>query len=137
LAALERNPMGVRRNISSGSKYEPIIGFSRAVRIGNIIAVSGTAPIGDDGKVLGPGDAYLQTKRCIEIAAAALHAAGSSLDSVIRSRVMLKNIADWEKAAKAHGEAFGAVRPASTFMEVAKLIDPTWLVEIEFDAVVE
>src|SRR5262245_45668081 len=129
--------MPARQNVSSGSKYEPIIGFSRAVRIGNLIAVSGTAPIGLDGKVFGPGDAYLQTKRCIEIAAAALQKAGGSLENVIRSRVMLKNIGDWELAAKAHGEAFGSIRPACTFVQVAGLIDPAWLVEMEFDAVVD
>ena len=126
-----------RQNISSGSKFEPVIGFSRAVRVGNTIAVSGTAPIAADGKVAGPGDAYLQTKRCIEIAAGALEKAGASLNNVVRTRVMLTNIKDWEKAAKAHGEAFAAIRPACTFVQVAALIDPAWLVEMEFEAVVE
>jgi enamine deaminase RidA (YjgF/YER057c/UK114 family) len=128
--------MAKRENISSGSKYEPTIGFSRAVKVGQMIAVSGTAPIGADGKVAGPGDAYLQTKRCIEIAAAALEKAGASLKDVVRSRVMLTNIKDWEAAAKAHGEAFGEIRPACTFVQIAGLIDPAWLVEMEFDAVV-
>lgn len=126
--------MSKRENISSGSKYEPTIGFSRAVKVGNLIAVSGTAPI-KDGKVAGD-DAYTQTKRCIEIAAEALAKAGASLDNVIRTRVMLTNIKDWELAAKAHGEAFGVIRPACTFVQVAGLIDPAWLVEMEFDAAV-
>lgn len=127
--------MATRQNISSGSKYEPTIGFSRAVKVGNLIAVSGTAPIGADGKVAGPGDAYLQTRRCIEIAAAALEKAGASLKDVVRTRVLLTNIRDWESAAKAHGEAFGDIRPAATFVQVAAMIDPAWLVEMEFDAV--
>lgn len=126
--------MSKRENISSGSKYEPTIGFSRAVKVGNIIAISGTAPI-KDGKVAGD-DAYTQTKRCIEIAAESLAKAGASLDNIVRTRVMLTNIKDWEAAAKAHGEAFGAIRPACTFVQVAGLIDPAWLVEMEFDAVV-
>jgi len=128
--------MAKRENISSGSKYEPTIGFSRAVKVGTHIAVSGTAPIGADGKVAGPGDAYAQTKRCIEIAKAALEKAGASLKDVTRSRVMLTNIKDWEAAAKAHGEAFGEIRPACTFVQIAGLIDPAWLVEMEFDAAV-
>jgi len=128
--------MSTRENISSGSKYEPTIGFSRAVKVGQFIAVSGTAPIGADGKVAGPGDAYVQTRRCIEIAAAALEKAGSSLQHVVRSRVLLTNIKDWEAAAKAHDEAFGSIRPACTFVQVAGLIDPDWLVEMEFDAIV-
>lgn len=126
--------MSKRENISSGSKYEPTIGFSRAVKVGNIIAISGTAPI-KDGKVAGD-DAYTQTKRCIEIAAESLAKAGATLENIVRTRVMLTNIKDWEAAAKAHGEAFGVIRPACTFVQVAGLIDPAWLVEMEFDAVV-
>ena len=128
--------MAKRENISSGSKYEPTIGFSRAVKVGDFIAVSGTAPIGVDGKVAGVGDAYAQTKRCIEIAAGALEKAGASLKDVVRTRLFLTNIKDWEAAAKAHGEAFGEIRPACTFAQVAGLIDPAWLVEMEFDAIV-
>ena len=128
--------MPQRLNVSSGSKFEPIIGLSRSVRVGNHISVSGTAPIGADGKVAGPGDAYLQTRRCIEIAAGALEKAGASLKDVVRSRVMLTNIKDWEAAAKAHGEFFGEIRPACTFVQIAALIDPAWLVEMEFDAIV-
>ncbi|MCE9591635.1 MAG: RidA family protein [Planctomycetes bacterium] len=126
--------MSKRENISSGSKYEPTIGFSRAVKVGNMIAVSGTAPI-KDGKVAG-SDAYTQTKRCIEIAAESLAKAGASLNDVVRTRVLLTNIKEWEAAAKAHGEAFGSIRPACTFVQVAALIDPEWKVEMEFDAVV-
>ena len=125
-----------RQNVSSGSKYEPTIGFSRAVRMGKTVAVSGTAPIGADGKVAGPGDAYLQAQRCIQIAGGALEQAGASLTDVVRTRVMLTDIKNWEKAAKAHGEAVGAIRPACTFVQVVALIDPAWLVEMEFDAVV-
>lgn len=128
--------MASRQNISSGSKYEPTIGFSRAVRVGNTISVSGTAPIGPDGKVAGPGNAYLQTRRCIEIASAALQQAGASLSDVVRTRLMLTDIKQWEAAAKAHGEAFGNIRPACTFVQVAALIDPQWLVEMEFDAII-
>src|SRR5208337_2085135 len=113
--------MSARQNISSGSKFEPIIGFSRAVRVGNTIAVSGTAPIGADGKVAGPGDAYLQAKRCIEIAAATLEKAGASLGDVVRTRVMLTNIKDWNEVGKAHGEAFASIRPACTVVQVAAL----------------
>ena len=129
--------MTKRHLVSSGSPFEPTIGFSRAVRVGNVIAVSGTAPIAAGGGVAGPDDLYAQTRRCIEIAAAALAEAGASLDDVIRTRVMLTDISRWQEAARAHGEAFGAIRPASTFVGVASLIDPTWLVEMEFDAVVE
>ena len=124
-----------RQNISSGSKYEPTIGFSRAVKIGNVIAVSGTAPM-KDGQTVGPGDAYLQTKRCIEIASESLAKAGASLKDVIRTRIFLTDIKVWEQAAKAHGEAFGEIRPACTFVQCAGLIDPAWIVEMEFDAVV-
>lgn len=128
--------MAGRQNISSGSKYEPTIGFSRGVKVGGFIAISGTAPMGADGKVAGPGDLYLQTKRCIEIAGASLEKAGASLKDVVRTRVMVTNIKDWEQAAKAHGEAFGDIRPATTFVEVSALIDPAWLVEMEFDAII-
>lgn len=123
-----------RQLISSGSKFEPVIGFSRAVKVGNIIAISGTAPI-KDGACAGPGDVYLQTRRCIEIASETLAKAGASLKDVVRTRLFLTDIKDWEKAAEAHGEAFGEIRPACTFVQCAGLIDPAWLVEMEFDAV--
>jgi enamine deaminase RidA (YjgF/YER057c/UK114 family) len=125
----------VRKAVSSGSPYEPIIGFSRAVRIGNQIAVGGTAPIGADGKTVGIGDPAAQTRRCIEIARIALEEAGAGLDDVIRTRIFFTRREDWEAIGRAHGEAFGAIKPASTMAIVAGLIDPDWLVEIEFDAV--
>jgi len=126
-----------RQNISSGSPYEAVIGFSRAVRLGNLIAVSGTAPIGPDSKTASPGDAAGQAHRCLEIIQAALEAAGASLSDVVRTRIYLVNAADWERVASVHGEFFKEVRPASTMVQVARLIDPEWLVEIEADAVVE
>ena len=127
----------MRKLISAGSPYEPTIGFSRAVRVGNIVAVSGTAPIAPDGGVAAPGDLYAQTRRCLEIIAQAISGAGLGLDSVIRTRVMLTDISRWEEAARAHGEVFGAIRPASTFVEVKGLIRREWLVEIEADCVVD
>lgn len=125
-----------RRNVSSGSPYEGRIGFSRAVRKGRYIAVSGTAPIGDDGHTVGVGNAYEQTKRCLAIISQALEAAGGSLDDVVRTRVFLVEVTDWEDIARATGEVFGGIRPASTFVQVRGFLDPEWLVEIEADAVV-
>jgi enamine deaminase RidA (YjgF/YER057c/UK114 family) len=126
-----------RTLISSGSPFEPKIGFSRAVRIGGIVAVSGTAPISPDGGVASPGDLHGQTRRCLEIIAQAIGKAGLGLDSVIRTRVMLTDISRWEEAARAHGEMFGAIKPASTFVEVKGLINKAWLVEIEADCVAD
>ena len=108
-----------RTLISSGSPYEPSIGFSRAVRHGAWIAVSGTAPIAADGQTACPGDLYGQTRRCLEIVREALERAGGGLEQVIRTRLMLRDIAAWKEAARAHGEVFGAIRPACTFVEVA------------------
>jgi enamine deaminase RidA (YjgF/YER057c/UK114 family) len=125
----------MRKLVSSGSPYEPQIGFSRAVRVGPFVAVSGTAPIGPDGSVAAPGDLYGQTKRCLEIIAQAIAEAGLTLDDVIRTRVMLTDISRWKEAARAHGEFFSAVRPASTFVEVKGFIDRGWLVEIEADCI--
>jgi enamine deaminase RidA (YjgF/YER057c/UK114 family) len=124
-----------RHNISSGSPFESRIGISRAVRIGNIVAVAGTAPL-TDGKTAHPGDVYAQTKRCIEIMLEALATAGGSAQHVIRTRVLLTDIATWQDAARAHNEAFGAIRPANTIVEISRFIDPEWLVETELDAVV-
>jgi len=126
-----------RLNVSSGSAYEKPIGFSRAVRIGNFISVSGTAPIGQDGKTASPGDLYGQTIRCFEIIKQAIVDAGGQLENVIRTRVYLKNISEWEKAAKAHGEFFADIRPACTFVEIKGLIKDDWLVEIEADCIIE
>jgi enamine deaminase RidA (YjgF/YER057c/UK114 family) len=127
----------MRKLVSSGSPFEPKIGFSRAVRIGPIVAVSGTAPIAPDGKVAAPGDLYGQTKRCLEIISLAIADAGLDLKNVIRTRVMLTDISRWEEAARAHGEIFSGVRPASTFVEVKGLINRDWLVEIEADCVAD
>ncbi|MFE6719074.1 RidA family protein [Streptomyces albidoflavus] len=126
----------VRKHVSSGSPLEPRIGFSRAVRVGVHVAVAGTAPIGDDGATVGPGDVHAQTVRCFDIAERALAEAGASLADVTRTRMMLTDITRWEEAARAHGERFADVRPACTFVEVSRFIDPEWLVEVEVDAVV-
>ncbi|MEM7429682.1 MAG: RidA family protein [Pseudomonadota bacterium] len=126
----------MRKLVSSGSYLEPQIGFSRAVRVGNQISVAGTAPIGSDGKTDGIGDVYRQTQRCLEIIAEALEGAGASMGDVIRTRIMLTDAATWKEAARAHGEVFAEIRPASTFVEVSGFIDPEWLVELEADAVV-
>lgn len=123
-----------RRNISSASPFEPVIGFSRAVRIGNRVLIGGTAPIGEDGKAFAVGDPAAQTRRSIEIARIALEAAGASLADVVRTRIFLTRRMDWEEVGRAHGEAFGEIRPASTMVVTAGLIDPDWLVEIEFEA---
>ena len=125
-----------RRLVSSGSPYEPEIGFSRAVRVGSHIFVAGTAPIAPDGSTAAPGDLYGQTRRCLEIIERAVVDAGGSLAHVTRTRVMLTDMTRWREAARAHGEFFGAIRPASTFVRVAGLIDPAWLVEIEADAII-
>jgi enamine deaminase RidA (YjgF/YER057c/UK114 family) len=127
----------MRKLISSGSQFEPQIGFSRAVRVGPFVAVSGTAPIAPDGSVAAPGDMYGQTKRCLEIISQAIAQAGLGMDSVIRTRVMLTDMSRWKEAAKAHGEVFGKIKPASTFVEVVGLVDRGWLVEIEADCVAE
>jgi enamine deaminase RidA (YjgF/YER057c/UK114 family) len=125
-----------RKNVSSGSPFEKPIGFSRATRIGNIIAVAGTAPVAPDGSTASPGDAYGQTKRCLEIIQKAIEDADGSLQDVIRTRIMMTDISRWEEAAKAHGEMFGDIRPACTFVEVSKFIKEDWLVELEADCVV-
>jgi enamine deaminase RidA (YjgF/YER057c/UK114 family) len=126
-----------RVNVKSKSPYGKKIGFSRAVRIGNTIAVSGTAPVGPDGKPAYPGDLYNQTKYCLEIIGNAISEAGGSLRDVIRTRVYLTDIIRWYEAGKAHGEIFGEIMPACTFVEVKGLIEKEWLVEIEADCVIE
>lgn len=133
----ERNAtMKSRTCISSGSPFEKPIGFSRAVRTGDIIAVSGTAPLNEDGTTAHPGDLYEQTKRCLEIIIGAVTEAGGKAGDIIRTRVFLKNISKWEEAARAHGEVFGEIRPACTFVEVNRFIGDDWLVEIEADCCV-
>jgi enamine deaminase RidA (YjgF/YER057c/UK114 family) len=128
--------MTSRKLISSGSPFEARIGFSRAVRVGNLVCVAGTAPLGADGATVGAGDPAAQAERCLHIIETALRAAGASLDDVVRTRVLLTRIEDWPAVARVHGQAFAAVRPACTVFEVARFIDPQWLVEIEADAIV-
>lgn len=128
--------MSERRLISSGSYLEPIIGFSRAVRTGNSIAVGGTAPIAPSGGTAAMGDAYGQAKRCLEIIGKALSDAGAGFEHVTRTRILLTDIAHWQAVARAHAEVFSDVRPATTVMQVGAFVDPDWLVEIEVDAVV-
>lgn len=125
----------MRKHVSSGSPFEHKIGFSRAVRVGPIVAIAGTAPIGEDGKVVCEGDAYGQTRRCLELILAAVADTGLDASAVVRTRVMLTDIEDWEPAARAHAEVFGDVAPACTFVEVSRFIDPLWLVEVEADCV--
>jgi len=123
----------MRQLVASGSPFEREIGFSRAVRVGNIVEVAGTAPVGADA----PGDVYAQTRRCLEIMAQALRDAGAEPWHVTRTRVMLTDMARWREAARAHGEMFADIRPAVTFVEVSGFIDPEWRVEIEASAVID
>ena len=125
-----------RTLISSGSEFEPKIGFSRAVRVGPHIAVSGTAPIAPDGGVACPGDLYGQTLRCLAIIEKAINDAGGKREHVIRTRIFLKEMSNWQEAGRAHGEFFRDIRPASTMIQIVQAIDPGWLVEIEADAIV-
>ena len=124
-----------RQLVSSGSPFEPRVGMSRAVRVGSWISVSGTAPLGPDGRTVGRGDAARQMRRCLEIVEAALRQAGAGLPDVVRTRTLLTRIEDWEAVARVHGEVFGAIRPANTVMQVVRFIDPDWLVEVEVDAI--
>jgi enamine deaminase RidA (YjgF/YER057c/UK114 family) len=124
-----------RQRISSGSPYEPIIGLSRAVVVGNRVVVAGTAPIWPDGSC--DPDPAVQTRRCLEIILAALHEAGAGAQHVVRTRTFFTDRADWEAIGRAHGETFGAVRPASTMVVVSGFIDPRWKVEIEAEAVLD
>ena len=125
-----------RRLVASGSPLESEIGFPRAVRAGSWVCVAGTAPIAEGGGTAAPGDVYAQAVRCLDIAEQALREAGASLADVVRTRVMLIDIGQWREAARAHGERFAEVRPACTFIEVSRFIDPQWLVEFEVDAIV-
>ena len=125
----------MRKLVSSGSPFEPKIGMSRAVRVGAIVAIAGTAPI-LEGRTAGIGDPAAQARRCLEIISAALQEAGSSLSQVVRTRILLTNIDDWEAVAAVHGEYFRDIRPVNTTMQVSRFINPDWLVEIEADAVI-
>jgi len=126
-----------RQLISSGSPFETTIGFSRAIRVGNVITVAGTAPIGPDRKTAGVGDLGAQARRCLEIIQTALEDAGSKLSDVVRTRIYLTNIDDWEVVGEVHGEFFRDIRPASTMLQVSRFINPEWLIEIEADAVID
>jgi enamine deaminase RidA (YjgF/YER057c/UK114 family) len=123
-----------RENFATGSKWEPIIGYSRAVKIGNHIAVSGTTGSDADGNLA--DNVYDQTRQTLQNIQAALAQAGASMKDVVRTRMFMANISDWEQAGKAHGEFFGEIRPATTMVEVSRLIDPKMLIEIEVDAII-
>ena len=125
-----------RRRVSSGSPYEPIVGISRAVRAGRVIAVAGTAPLDAEGRTVAVGDAEAQARRCFEIVLRALAELGAGPSDVVRTRILLTRIEDWERVARVHGEFFRDARPANTVMQVTRFIDPDWLVEVEADAVV-
>ncbi|MDZ7807315.1 MAG: RidA family protein [Gracilimonas sp.] len=125
-----------RRNYSSGAKWEDLVGYSRAVRVGDQIYISGTTAVDEQGNVVGKGDLYTQTVQCIKNIEKALSKAGASLENVVRTRIFVTNIEDWESFGKAHEEFFGSIKPAATLVEVSKLIHPDLIVEMEVDAVI-
>lgn len=127
--------VGERVNVSSGSPYEPIIGFSRTVRVGNIVAVGGTTA-DSGGKMVGVGDPAAQTRAILQIIGKALQDAGARLEDVIRTRIYLVDVAHWDVIGRVHGEVFGDIRPAASILQVSRFINPDWLVEIEADAVI-
>jgi enamine deaminase RidA (YjgF/YER057c/UK114 family) len=127
----------MRKSISSGAPWESIVGYCRAVRVGNIIQVAGTTAVDGDGKPFAPGDPYAQTKRILEIIEQALREAGAGMEDVVRTRLFVTDISRWQDIGRAHGERFAAIRPATTMVQVVSLIDPAMMVEIEAEAILE